>query len=636
MKDPASALAYRLALALSFERCFAPWSRMPPEVWAEEVYRLPSGMRFKWEYAPYARRILQSYFDRSTIETVLMMYSRGLKSTTILLLIGYLIDQMPRRILCMWPTNGQAEKWSKDILTGELFDTTPPLNWLGTKALRRTGSNTLLHKAFPGGLIDIFGANAPGDVRRAKGSCLIIDEEDAIETTETDEGDISSIFWKRGDEYPDTIRIASSYPSIMGRSKVTARMERTDGNQWLSTCVLCGGEPYVMHRSQIVYEKDHPQDARLTCPRCKGLLTDAQRYDMAHRQGFECWKPQRDFRGRRGFHANAMLWPHPVDAIKYPGGFLQMVAEREIADESSENPRRSKRVTVNTVDADPWDPNLESEKPPQWFPLWGRREEYTDVPEGGLVVLGSADLQLNRIELEWKAWGRREISWGLHHVVIDGDIRDKGTWELLKKELIGRKFKAHNGAPILWSLCFVDGGKWAEWLFRFLGDLAQNPIENVSGKVRAVKGFGAQGHPVITDWRSIAKNLKGYHVGTWQVKDMLNSRLNLEPIKGEPDPDGYMHWNKSFHEGYFKQLCTAKVTIDFEKGDEVRKFLNDDQLADEGLDLNVYNYAAFRRRQWNFDAIETEIMAFDPENGIEIPKEEEWGMAGYRGGAMRI
>ena len=636
MRDVISAPAYRLALAQSFEKCFAEWSRMPPEVWATEVYRLPNGMRFKWSYAPYARRMFQSIFERQTIETVFQLYSRGLKSTVILLSLGYIIDQMPRRCLSLWPTNSQAEKWSKDILTGELFDTTPPLYWLGTRATKRTGSNTLLHKTFPGGLIDIFGANAPGDMRRAKGSFLYADEIDAIETTETDEGDQLVIFDKRGDEYPDTIRVSASYPSIAGKSKITAKQDATDGNQWFSTCVLCGKEPFVMTRKMIRYDKERPQDARFECPRCAAMLTDAQRYEMAHNQGFDNWNPRREFRGRRGFHANAMLWPHPVDEVKYPGGFLQMIAEREISDEQSENPRRSKRVTVNTVDADPWDPNFDSEKPPQWLPLWTRRETYEKVPKGGLVILGSVDLQLNRMELEWKAWGKREISWGLEHVVIDGDIRDKGVWELLKKELRGRKFEAYNGCPIEWSLCFVDGGKWAEWLFRFLGDLSQNPIEGVSGKVRSVKGFGAQGHPVITDWRAIAKNLKGYHIGTWQVKDMLNSRLNLEPKKGEEEPDGYMHWNQKYHEGYFKQLCTAKVTIDFEKGEEVRKFLNDDQFADEGLDLNVYNYAAFRRRQWNFDIIESEIESFDPKAPEKHEEKSEEKSVSYRGGGWKL
>ena len=292
-------------------------SKMTPEEWAENIYRLPTGGRFSFSYAPYTRQMFRSLFDPRVIETCFQLYSRGLKSTVILLALGYIIDQAPRRILSLWPTNSQAEKFSKDILTGELFDTTPCLHYLGTKSKRRTGGNTILHKGYPGGLIDLFGANAPGDMRRAKGSFLYSDEIDAVEEMATDEGDQFAIFDKRGDEYPDTIRVAASYPALKlldekgeprkGHSRINTKLRRSDENQWFSTCLICGGEPFVMHTSQMVYEPDKPEEARLQCPRCRGYLTDTQRYQMAHQQGFDNWRPQRGFRGFRGFFASASL-----------------------------------------------------------------------------------------------------------------------------------------------------------------------------------------------------------------------------------------------------------------------------------------------------------------------------------------
>ena len=52
MSDILSSEAYAANLARLLQKCFAPWSKMPPEIWAEEVYRLPGGLRFKWDYAP--------------------------------------------------------------------------------------------------------------------------------------------------------------------------------------------------------------------------------------------------------------------------------------------------------------------------------------------------------------------------------------------------------------------------------------------------------------------------------------------------------------------------------------------------------------------------------------------------------
>lgn len=610
MTDAVSSLAYRFAVARSLSRCFSPWSRMPPEVWAEEVYRLQGGGRFKWSYAPYARRIFQSYFERSNIETVLEMYSRGLKSTTILLLIGYMIDQAPRRILSLWPTNLQAEKFSKDVLTGELFDTTECLNFLGTSGKKRDGQNTLLHKIFPGGLIDLFGANAPGDMRRAKGSLLCADEIDAIDQTQTDEGDQIEIFWKRGAEYPDTIRVSASYPSLRGKSRIDARMAETDGNQWFVTCVLCGGEPFVMHRKQhLRFERERPQDARLECPRCKGLLTDSQRYDMAHRQGFDNWKPQREYRGKRGFQANALLWPHPVDPQKYPGGFLQMVAQQELDAEHSDNPGRAIRVMVNTVDAECYEPDTTAQVPPDWQAILNRREDYATelnvitLPKPALYITGGLDVQADRVEITLTAYGHGEESWHVDQVVIHGDPKSALIWEKVEAALLVEYAHA-SGKKLPVSFSLIDCGHAAENILFFFSGLhrKQSPLH---GKIRACRGSSQYPHPIIAlDYARLVKQVKGHWIGPDEAKDAIYSRLKMD----KPGP-GYRHYGKNFTERQAKQLCAERATIGFEKGNETIRFENDTKVRNEVLDGSVYGLAALRLRRPNLDAIEAALEA---------------------------
>ena len=603
MSDILSSEAYAANLARLLQKCFAPWSKMPPEVWAEEVYRLPGGLRFKWDYAPYARQMFLSLFDRGTIENVFQLYSRGLKSTVVLLALGYVIDQAPRRILSLWPTNSQAEKFSKDILCGELFDTTPCLNFL-SGGNRRIASNTLLHKAFPGGLIDLFGANAPGDMRRAKGSLLYADEIDAIESTQTDEGDQLAIFAKRGSEYPDTIQVYASYPSVMGKSRINAKLAETDWNQWQVTCVRCGGEPFVMHRNMIRYEEGKPETARMECPRCAALLTDDERYQMAHKQGFDNWKPTRQFRGKRGFQANAMLWPHPFDREKYPAGALQMIAQQEIDAAKTDNPRRALRVLVNTVDAEPFDPVAETEKPPDSQEIYARRENYgLTVPMGGLFLTAFVDVQRNRLEVGWRAYGREEESWGMDHVVIDGYTSHPEVWQQLKREF-ARKWMHESGAPMRLGFGFVDGGAYSEEVYRFMQSLARNPVEGVTGKVRASKGYGKFGMPIVTRKMStVAKLLKGHEIGTWEAKDRIYDRLRV----AAPGPT-FMHYNERFSEEYFQQLTVEKVAIEYEGGQEIRKYLNEKNERNEALDIEVGCLAAVRLFPRNWDMLESALL----------------------------
>ena len=603
--DQISLDSYLASVQRSLIKCFAPWSRMPPEVWAEEVYRLPNGRRFKWDYAPYSKAMFLSLFDRRAIETVFQLYSRGLKSTVILLAIGYFIDQSPRRILSLWPTNSHGEKWSKDILVGELLDTVPVLNYLGSSAKSRTGSVTMMHKLFPGGLIDIFGANAPGDMRRAKGSFLYAEEIDAIDSTATDEGDQLAIFDKRGDEYPDTIRVKASYPSLRGESRIQKRLEASDYCEWWSTCIKCGGEPFVMHRSHIVYDNHSPELARLECPRCKALLTDVERYQMAHKQG-DCWKARNPFRGFKGFHANALLWPHPFDEIKIPGGALQMIAQQVITAENSPDRKRGMRPVVNTVDAEPFDPTEESEQAPDWKPIFERREDYgLMVPMGGLFLVAFADVQVNRIEVGWQAFGRNEESWCMDYVVLDGHYAHSEVWEALRREL-ARKFEHESGAQIRLGMAFVDGGAYGEEVYRFFQRLVKVPMEGVTGKCRATKGMGKHGHPVIDRkyGQAIAKNLKGHHIGTWYAKDIIYGRLKA----GAEAEEGRIHFNKRHTEEYFRGATAESVQIVYEKGQEVRKYINPERARNEPLDILVGCLAAFRLHPRNFDAIEAQLI----------------------------
>ena len=595
-------------------RCYAFSSLVPPEEWAQDIYRLPTGGRFRWEFAPYTRAMFKSIFDPNSIETSMQLFSRGLKSTVILLAIGYAIDQAPRRILSLWPTNGQGEKWSKDNLCGELLNCTPALSYLGNATGKRITSNTLLHKEFPGGLIDIFGANSPGDMRRAKGSFLYADEIDAIGTEQTDEGDQLAIFNKRGDEYPDTIRVFSSYPSVAGFSRINSRLKDSDHNEWHSTCVECGGEPFIMHRSQLRYDPSAPEVACLECPRCSALLTDRQRYDMAHRQGYDNWRPRNAFRGKRGFQANALLWPHPVDEKKYPGGWLQCLAQQEIDAKQSDNPKRSLRVLVNTVDAEPFDPTEESEKAPDWQRLYNLREAYTAAPRAVSLVTCFVDIQNNRLELEWKGWARDEQSWGLDYLVLDGnplDIQPGSVWHRLMTEL-QRKFKREDGAELELSMCFVDAGKWGDWAFQAYR-LSQT-FPKLMGKFMLSKGVGQQGAPINPrKMASIHRNIKGIPIGAWAGKDLIYTRLRLDPNADGTFLSGYMHHPQSYDANYFQQLTSDSVVLEYKAGEEVRRYGNNEGKRDEALDCAYGNLAVFMLRRWNFDALEADLAQTRPD-----------------------
>ena len=68
MADELSQFSYRAALAATLRACFADWHKMDPVEWAEEVYRLPGGNRFSFDYAPYSKRIFLELLNRAKLE----------------------------------------------------------------------------------------------------------------------------------------------------------------------------------------------------------------------------------------------------------------------------------------------------------------------------------------------------------------------------------------------------------------------------------------------------------------------------------------------------------------------------------------------------------------------------------------
>ena len=74
-------------------------------------------------------------------------------------------------------------------------------------------------------------------------------------------------------------------------------------------------------------------------------------------------------------------------------------------------------------------------------------------------------------------------------------------------------------------------------------------------------------------------------------------------------PDGWRHFPQSYSEEFFKQLTAEKVRIEYIRGQEVRRYRNEERVRNEALDLSVYNLGAFRLRQWNFDAIAEDLEA---------------------------
>ena len=651
-------------------KIFAQWEVMPPRPWAETVRQMPGDhgttRPYTFEYAPYQLEPYLECFNPRNIEVDLMWFSRGGKSEIVQNVLGRTIHQKPCRIGVMWPTLGQAKKWSKDDFMGSLVEPTPELYALiGDGSGRRKSDNTLLHKLFTGGLIDMVGANTPGDLRRMKYQVGYCDEIDAIVIILSDEGSQLDIFALRGKEFPDAIQIYCSYPSLKGKSRIEPKLLQSDLRVWISFCLKCGRE-FVMHRtgenpfgdkflrSKLLFDNDKPHLARLECPHCKEQHDDHARHRMMMggditNPRYDLWRVTRPQNaGRAGFHANSMLWPHkynhPDYLAKYPGGYLHELAAAVVAVEASENPERSRRVLVNASDAETY--QSASDVKPEHSKLFRRREAWAGVdeegharpwdrsmpvPAGVLAVGFFTDVQDDRLEMFVEGWGANEQVWQLAAIVIKGGkgcalaLPTEGVWAEHDHLLETLTFAHPCGKTLRILGGLVDAGDKRDAVFAYTRPRAGRKIYASRGDTELCK-------PVV-EFRARKEGkhkTKVWVLGTHAAKEILYTRLDQDA----PTSTGFRHYPVAgwASETFFKQL-TAENSEDRQARDgKWYKWFGCEQgVRNEALDGAVGCMAARRILKPNFEKLATEFSVDGVPGTAEVLPPEPGKTSGKKG-----
>lgn len=583
--------------------------------WSINVRRMQGGKRFRpW---PYQVEMMTTPFRQDVQMTVFQLASRMGKTEVMSNLIGHGIAEQPRRILTMYPTISQSEKWSKETLMNELVHPTPELDSLiGDGAGQRKSGNTITHKIFPGGLLSVFGSNSPGELRRAKGNLLIADEIDAIEFNESDEGDPLEIFWVRGSEYPDTIKVAASYPSLKSASKIEALMLQSDWRVWMVPCIHCGHE-FVLHRDQLRYDRDAPQDAWIECPGNGCKITDEERIQMVTRGH---WKPTRPFNGIAGFHGSRMMSLH--DAQKGFTSHLHWAADQELKLEKAANREKAKRVLINTFDAETYQPP-EEEKPD---PVGLAREAYPflakvgdkqfAVPAGVLFVTGGADVQNDRIEFEFVGHGLKGQMWGLGYHILQGSPIEPKVWQDLDA-LLQSTFVHPSGKILKPARVFIDSKFKQTHVLAFARPRARFGVFGIYGSV-------VLGAPIVSAAKK-AHNATLYEVGTHEAKSMIYQSAHLRRdtrLPEEDAPHNYYHYplGHGYTPEYFHRLLIEKVSMKKGKDGNFYEFFEkpDQRSRNEPLDIRVYNIAAARSLNPDYQAIAAKMIKREGEKPGEV------------------
>lgn len=588
-----------------------------PSAWAAEERRIAAGqspltdgddIRYSHAVMPHCVEPMDAADDPEVNVIVLWMGRRLGKTEGICAnIIGRTVTDDPSNIYSMWPVEDSSDRFSRDVIE-PMIEATPILRSAFVEKKSRESGRTIDYKRFAGGSLYIVNAGSKSKSRGMAAKVVLTHEVDAYPVSAGGEGDPIEKAFGRAEGF-SAVKIIESTGTIAAtlrpdgakdyHSNIEKWYDRSDQRKWFCPCRKCGAAQWLKWEQIRELPKKSGELWFYLCETCDADHNEKQWRRMV---AGGIWKPTAPFvNGIRGYWINGFNSLLPTGR-GFKTKLHQFAAEGARAMKGTPEERR---VWVNEVKNELVSPTENGEPPPAWKPIFDRREDYDVIPAGGLFLTAAVDCQLNRLEVLWRAWGREEESWGMDHVTIDGYVRDKEVWQMLSVEL-ARKFKHASGAELRLSMCLVDGGAYQEDVYRFTQRLANSPVPGVTGNCRASKGIGQFGHPVVdSHWKTIAKNLKGYHIGTWEAKDRIYERLRIDPAS--ENREGVMHYNRRFSEAFFQQLTVETVTIEYSRGQEIRKYVNPQQMRNEALDLEVGNLAAFRLRPKNFDTLQRMI-----------------------------
>jgi len=583
---------------------FAPPPRMTVSEWANERRVLSEESsahpgKYSTDMTPYAVEWMDSVNDPTATGTVLMVASQLSKTECQNNVVGYFIDIEPAPMLMVQPTIDLGESWSKERLAPMVRDT-PALHGKVADVKSRDSGNTILHKTFPGGNLAIAGANAPSGLASRPRRVVLLDEVDRFPPSAGSEGDPCALAIRRTETFWNAVIFMTSTPTVKGRSRIEAEWEGSDQRRWWCPCPKCTHEQ-VLNWSQVKFEATDGSDAWYECAGCKARLTDEQRRGLVKAGRWVAEFPERTV---RGYHLSgiASLFRHKKG---YKSRLHQMVVENLSAKAKG---KETLRTWVNTFLAETWEDEGESVA---WEPLMARRENWGECPEGCLIITAGADVQGDRIEIEFVGWGVGEESWSLDYVVIMGDFNRPEIQDEVDAQM-KRTWRHPGGAELRITAAFIDSGHKTKSVYAFT-----KKRERL--KIFAAKGRGGPGIPIVSRPTRQGKIRAAlFSVGTDTAKELIYSRLTSADLG-----PGYMHFPSDRDETWFRQLTSETKVTRYRDGVAFSKFENPSKARNEALDCRVYNHGALATLNISWEKLRKSIVPEkDSEEGKAKPKKK--------------
>lgn len=587
--------------------------------WAEAKRRLSAESAaepgpWRTERTPYLREPMDAFTDPKVRHIVMVAASQVGKSEFLNNCIGYIIDEDPGSILFIHPTTIDAQEYSKLRIAPMLRDS-PALRQKIAAPKSRDSHNTILQKAYPGGILTMCGSTEAHALASKPIRYVFGDERDRWATSAGNEGDPWDLAMARQTTFYNAKAVEVSTTTIKNASAIEAAYYTGTMERWNSKCPHCG-EYHEIRWSDIRFEYDeiivsHKKTYKVkkvyyTCPGCGCISTEAEMKRAPAKWIAE--NPEAYGQGTRSFWLNAFVsqwasWESII--LKYLNAL---------------GSTKKMQVVFNTCFGEPWEDRGDIEDEDS---LLARREDYgkdkngepVELPPGVLVLTAGVDTQDDRMEYEIVGHGFFGETWGIEKGIVMGRPDDDATWNKLNEVVFDRVMRFENGVGLRVSMSFVDEGG------HFTQSVRAQCNARISKKVFCIKGMPGQDKPYISPPKKQKIFVNQIAVGTcWQYQLGVDSgkEIIMDNLRVQTPGQKYCHFPKrdDYGSAYFAGLLSETKVYDPNKKQPWSWKKIPGHERNEPLDCRNYALAAFKALPKNLDEIDRQIKAA---SGVRVP-----------------
>lgn len=558
-----------------------PDPSLPLDEWAESYMIIPRSTgaaeygKYRVERTPHARLIMQALSNRHpSRRVVLMAASQMLKTQVALNWLCYVIHQHPSNFLMLMPTGKLHKRIAQRV--DRVFEAVNVVKERVSPPGSRLATNSQDIKVFQGGTLYIATAGSAANLSEVPAKYVSFDEIDRAELSVDGEGDPVKLAESRQTTFSES---AKSYyyssPTIKGESRIELLYESGTQREALAECIHCG------HAQPLKFEY-LTDKAEYPCIECGGLHVESDKARM-FKNGL--WSEPKQESKTESFHISALYQPYGW--LSWAELVTEYYQAKDVLDSGSDE---QMTVFYNTRLGLSWERQKEQTKAAE---LINRAEGYKlgIVPDGALILTASVDTQDDRFEFCCIAWGEGMECWIIDYKIIHGDPSlDETKADLLNT--LRQKYPHASGEYVLpINTKFIDsGGHHTQEIYDFTMRLSNERVYAIKGHSRRYASIiPAKPSPVhyTNKGTNVRTTAKVWSLGTDTAKDLIFNRL-----KKSRGP-GTIHFSKYLPESFFKGVAESEHRITkIEKGRKVSAWQPNRKVANEPLDLLVYNVAA--------------------------------------------